>query len=89
MMKIIIDGKKIKNILQIHQLFVDELNFPDYYGYNFDALYDCLSSINEDISIRIINKTQLQVHLENQYDILEKILLRVSLENHNIKFKTL
>jgi RNAse (barnase) inhibitor barstar len=88
-MKIIIDGKKIKNILQIHQLFVDELNFPDYYGYNFDALYDCLSSINEDISIRIINKTQLQVHLENQYDILEKILLRVSLENHNIKFKTL
>lgn len=89
MMKIIIDGKEIKNILQIHQLFVDELNFPDYYGYNFDALYDCLSSINEDISIRIINKTQLQVHLENQYDILEKILLRVSLENHNIKFKTL
>jgi RNAse (barnase) inhibitor barstar len=88
-MKIIIDGKKIKNILQIHQLFVDELNFPDYYGYNFDALYDCLSSINEDISICIINKTQLQVHLENQYDILEKILLRVSLENHNIKFKTL
>lgn len=89
MMKIIIDGKEIKNILQIHQLFVDELNFPNYYGYNFDALYDCLSSINEDISIRIINKTQLQVHLENQYDILEKILLRVSLENHNIKFKTL
>jgi RNAse (barnase) inhibitor barstar len=88
-MKIIIDGKEIKNILQIHQLFVDELNFPNYYGYNFDALYDCLSSINEDISIRIINKTQLQVHLENQYDILEKILLRVSLENHNIKFKTL
>jgi RNAse (barnase) inhibitor barstar len=34
-----------------HDYLADALNFPDYYGKNLDALYDCLCEIEADIEI--------------------------------------
>ena len=43
-MKIIeIDGKSIKK--DGHKYLKKVFNFPDYYGNNLDALYDCLTDI--------------------------------------------
>lgn len=36
-----------------HDYLKEALNFPDYYGKNLDALYDCLTEI--DCEIEIIN----------------------------------
>lgn len=43
MEEIIIDGKKHKTIEDIHLFLKKELEFPDYYGMNLDALWDCLT----------------------------------------------
>ena len=42
-----IDLKDIKSIEQLHLLFKSRLNFPDWYGMNWDAFWDCITGIVE------------------------------------------
>ena len=46
MKEIIIDGDKIESKSEVHEIFVKELDFPDYYGNNLDALADCLDAVS-------------------------------------------
>ncbi len=46
-----LDGELIKK--DGHDYLAEALNFPDYYGKNLDALYDCLTEI--DCEIELIN----------------------------------
>ncbi|WP_405273958.1 barstar family protein [Methanobrevibacter sp.] len=44
-----LDGKLIKE--NGHDYLAEALNFPDYYGKNLDALYDCLTEISCEIEL--------------------------------------
>lgn len=44
-----LDGKLIRQ--RGHDYLAEALNFPDYYGKNLDALYDCLTEISCDIEL--------------------------------------
>ncbi len=41
--KIFVDGKDFENKEGLHDTLKDKLDFPDYYGKNLDALWDCLT----------------------------------------------
>lgn len=38
---------------EIHNYLKKKMKFPDYYGGNLDALYDCLTDISSDTAIDI------------------------------------
>lgn len=40
---VFIDGKKINNEIELHNYLKQELCFPDYYGMNMHALWDCIT----------------------------------------------
>ena len=42
-----IEGSQIKDEESFHREFSFKFGFPDYYGMNFNALYDCFSSLDE------------------------------------------
>ena len=42
-MKIVIDGNQITSKEDLHKILKRELELPDYYGNNLDALFDCLT----------------------------------------------
>ncbi len=35
----------------LHSFLREVLDFPDYYGENLDALYDCLTDISEPVTL--------------------------------------
>ena len=43
-MNVILDGSKLKNQNDFHKEIKELLQFPDHYGENLDALWDCLTS---------------------------------------------
>lgn len=42
-MEIILDGKKFTSVDRLHEILQIKLDFPDYYGKNLNALWDCLT----------------------------------------------
>lgn len=54
-----LDGKLIKK--NGHDYLMEALNFPDYYGKNLDALYDCLCEIDTEIEIINCEKVEKDI----------------------------
>ena len=52
-MEIILNEKEFKGKKKAHTYLKKKLNFPDYYGKNLDALYDCLGEIGKETVIVI------------------------------------
>ncbi|MDD5922521.1 MAG: barstar family protein [Eubacteriales bacterium] len=44
-----IDLKTVSSPEELHTLLSDKLGFPEYYGKNLDALYDCLTDLSGTI----------------------------------------
>ena len=65
MKEIIIDGSAIFTSPDLHEALAAALSFPDYYGKNLDALYDCLTEIGEDIHLELRNWHQIESHLKD------------------------
>jgi ribonuclease inhibitor len=77
-MKIVLDGSTITDKEKLHSILKSEFNFPDYYGNNLDALWDCLTG---DI--------KLPVTLEwKNFDISKNLLGDYADKTLNILLKT-
>lgn len=65
----------------IHDQLAETLHFPDYYGRNLDALYDCLTDVQEDAQIRLVNAEAL----EWQGNVLQILLKRAAHNNPHLQ----
>jgi ribonuclease inhibitor len=53
---LLIDGDRFKNITELHQFLQENLDFPDFYGMNADALWDMLTGwVGFPLNIEWIN----------------------------------
>ena len=53
MKQITLDGNILADIAQVHDYIKEMLDFPEYYGKNLDALFDCLTDL-DNVEITII-----------------------------------
>lgn len=67
----LLDGKDMTNKEAAYVAIAKELGFPEYFGKNLDALYDCLSCMSADNAVLFVNTAILE---ENLGDYAEKIL---------------
>lgn len=49
--RIVVDGRISKDKKVFHYHLKEVFSFPDYYGCNLDALYDCLMEISKETVI--------------------------------------
>lgn len=54
-MDVYLDGYETYSPDGLHELMKEQLELPDFYGKNLDALYDVLSTWHGEITIRIKN----------------------------------
>ena len=85
MKSVVIDGRSIGDMRDIHEAFRRELVFPDYYGNNLDALHDCLSDVHEELEIYIENEALLEEKLPTKAGRLLKLLTELADKKPNIK----
>ena len=69
MKSIILNGSKIKNMETFHEQIAVALDFPDYYGKNMDALWDCLTGhIDTEIELIWENHINFKNHALNDFN---------------------
>jgi len=72
MREVVFDSSHVERLDQLHSELSRSLDFPDYYGANLDALYDCLSG-DIALPLRIIWKNYNITRLKLGKD-AEKVL---------------
>lgn len=82
----ILDGKYISDKKTLHDTLAADLQFPDWYGRNLDALYDCLTDMQEEARIQILNADSLEANLGGYARSLADVLLDASGRNPNINY---
>ena len=85
MKEVLIDGRDVFTIADIHEILAEELGFPDYYGKNLDALYDCLTEISEEVSIGFRNADVLRERLGIAFERLCRVIADAAEENGRIE----
>lgn len=83
MKKVIIDCEKLQQKEQAHLYLAEVFDFPDYYGRNLDALFDCLTELGE---CTIVLKGENILHQTDSYGIkVLKVLGEAAQVNSNLK----
>ena len=74
-MKYILDGKKMTSKEETHAYLKETFGFPDYYGNNLDALYDCLTEMGQ-MEVVFINGADMIAALEKYSEKLLKVFAK-------------
>ncbi len=69
--KVILKEAELETAAQAHELLSRELEFPDHYGNNFDALADCLGDIFTPT--RIVHERDAE-NLKPWFDVREGVV---------------
>lgn len=84
MAEILLDGLEIESPEEVHDLFSRTLNFPEHYGRNLDALFDCLTDLQEDVTVRLRNGRGLKARFGLWGGGLLRLLRRAAEENPHV-----
>lgn len=82
MEEIIIDCSSIRSKEDLHNLFRENLCFPDWYGNNLDALYDCLTDCTG--TVRLLNWDTAETHLGTYGKKAKKVIAAAALRNTSL-----
>ena len=71
----IIDFTNVKYYLQVHEIIKEALDFPDYYGKNWDAFWDCLTDmVGRQTNIEIYGFDTLQQKFSEDANLFIEII---------------
>lgn len=84
MMQVILNGLEIQDRAALHGTIVRQLSFPEWYGGNLDALWDCLTDMNDPVEFLVQNREALEENLGSYADLLYRVLKDAALENEGI-----
>lgn len=81
----IIDCADFETKAAVHTKIKSVLGSEDYIGNNLDALYDVLTSINQNICLSFINLSICREKLGQYCDMLVKVVLDAAHGNKNLQ----
>ena len=85
MKTVTLDGAVLAAKEALHQTLAQTLAFPDWYGGNLDALFDCLTDLSEEVSITLLHWDGLGDYGQR----VKKVLLAAARENDRITLQVI
>lgn len=82
---ITIDGNKINTVDELHDFLATELDLPNYYGKNLDALWDILSGVNTKITIKWIHFIESENKFGNYANQMVKVFEKLDRDFNKIE----
>ena len=79
-----LDGSILKSKEELHSTIQWQLQLPEYYGRNLDALWDVLSTWSAPLCIEVTHTELLKRHLADYADALLEMLHDAVAENNTI-----
>lgn len=80
-MKLELDGHNITSLQQLHREIAQQLELPDYYGENLDALWDVLTEWSEPLEVTVQNSSALLYRLGEESGSVLQLLQEAEEEN--------
>ena len=87
MRTVVLDGEKIQNREMLHDVLAEGLNFPEWYGRNLDALFDCLTDLRSGAKIVLCREELLREKLGAYADVLVKVFCEAMEENASLQIE--
>ena len=86
---IILDFSECKYLGEIHLMLKEKFGLPEYYGENWDALWDFLRYLFDDKKyiVEIYNLDSLDKKLQQECKIMLRVFDRVSSIQNNFSYK--
>ena len=86
---LILDFSKCKSLGEIHLMLKEKFGLPEYYGENWDALWDCLRFLFDDekFTVEIHNFNSLDEELQDECKIMLRVFDRVNSVQSNFTYK--
>ena len=88
-MTVFLNGKEMCSRQALHDHLKQQLNLPDYYGRNLDALYDCLTERSEPTELLLADFACCREALGKYADALLSTLYHAALHNPQLQIREL
>lgn len=88
--RIILDFSKCKYLGEIHSLLKEKFGFHDYYGENWDALWDLMQDVfsdDKEYTVELCEFNSLNIELRTECEKMLKIFDRVAQLNFKFSYK--
>lgn len=70
-----IDLKSVSSSRQLHQLLMKKLQFPEFYGCNWNAFWDAITGLVEmPETLRLVGWSELEARLPHDSELMKKCL---------------
>lgn len=84
---VILDALEMTDKHAAHEYIQCQLDFPEYYGHNLDALWDLLTTISDPLHIILINAETLHANLGGYADLMLAVFSEAAAHNSALKFE--
>ncbi|MCB1143551.1 MAG: barstar family protein [Leptospiraceae bacterium] len=75
-------------IHEVHNILLKTLEFPESYGYNLDALYDCLTEMDLPCSVEWLDYKSTVKKLGTDIKLIRKVFEEYATEEGEFHFRT-
>ena len=85
-MKYEINLRGVYNPDDFYGVLGEQIELPEYFGYNLDALHDMFTEIGTDMEIRFVGVAEAEVMMSRYMRNLKRLCSDVEKENSHLKF---